>query len=294
MSQINIRKDRSERVNYDYSDFPIYVRQATLAIFPNYMAENHWHDDIELIYMISGHMLYNVNGKIITMQEGEGILVNAKQLHYGFNEDKTDCTYICILFHPMIVCNIKNFEPTFIDPVLNSHIPYIHLSPTVAWQKNILQYIQEINAQKDKLSSPLNSCGFIYLLWNEIFTNIESLDKEGTRKDSDARLTTLKTMITYIHEHYTEKLSLSDIANAGFISKRTCGNLFLQYLHQSPMEFLIEYRLRRSIDLLKVSHLTILDISLAIGFSGASFYTETFKKHFGITPTEYRKQLLKK
>ena len=57
---------------------------------------------------------------------------------------------------------------------------------------------------------------------------------------------TLKEMISYIREHYPEKLTLTEVAEAGHISKRSCGYLFLKYLNQTPMTFLMEHRLKKA------------------------------------------------
>lgn len=57
---IEIKEDRSERVKYDYPDYHIYIRRDFLSSFPNYTADSHWHDDIELMAILSGQMQYNV------------------------------------------------------------------------------------------------------------------------------------------------------------------------------------------------------------------------------------------
>lgn len=289
MITVDIRDDRSERVKYDYPDLPVYIRRAFLSSYPNYAADSHWHSDIEMIAILSGQMLYNVNGKIITLNEGEGILVNSKQLHYGFSETKTECDFICILFHPLMLCLTKMFEAEFVNPILNSGVAYWHLSPKVHWQDEILKHIRSICDKKDDKAAPLHIQSSICLLWNEIITNTDSFSANG--KSSAPKLTVLKKMIAYIHEHYSKKLTLADISAAGNISKRTCGTVFLEYQNKTPIEFLVDYRLRKSIELMKNTDMTILEISIAVGFSGASYYAETFKKCFGKSPAEYRKQL---
>ena len=98
-------------------------------------------------------------------------------------------------------------------------------------------------------------------------------------------------MIAYIDEHYAEKMTLDDIAAAGFVSKRTCGNMFDRFLYTPPMKYLNEYRLRKSIELLRGSDMTVTEIGLACGFSGASYYAEMFRRELGVSPSEYRKSL---
>jgi len=88
MMVLDLKDDRSERVQYDYTDYPIYIRRALLSSYSNYAASIHWHDDIEFIAVLSGEMQYNVNGRIITIKENEGIIVNARQIHFGFSAEK--------------------------------------------------------------------------------------------------------------------------------------------------------------------------------------------------------------
>ena len=66
------------------------------------------------------------------------------------------------------------------------------------------------------------------------------------------------------------------------------GNLFERFLFISPMKFLNEYRLKRSIELLKSTDMTVTEIALACGFSGASYYAEAFRRETGKSPSQYR------
>ncbi len=124
------------------------------------------------------------------------------------------------------------------------------------------------------------------LLWREIALYAER-DRQPDKRGIE-QLSALKAMISCVHERYGEKLTLSDIAAAGAVSKRTCGMLFSRYIHKTPLEFLTDYRLRRSTELLEREDASILDIALTVGFSGASYYAETFLKRYGMTPSEYR------
>lgn len=288
MFYIDLKEDRSERVRYDYPDLPLSIHIYRLSAYPNYACASHWHEDIEMIAILSGQMLYNVNGRIMTLNPGEGILVNAKQLHYGFSESRTECKFICIMFHPMLLCTTKLLEREFVEPILHSGVSHWCLTPEIPWQGEILRHMRLMCERKKEKTAPLVVQSSIFLLWNEIFTHTELAD--GNENTAESKLTVLKHMIAYIHGHYTEKITLADIAAAGHISKRTCGALFHEYQNKTPIEFLTDYRLRKSIELMRDTELSILEISLAVGFSGASYYAETFRKYFGQSPAEYRKK----
>lgn len=100
---LELKDDRAEKVKYDYSDYPIYIRRELLSSFSEYTAPAHWHDEIEFIAVLSGKMQYNINGKIITITENEGIIVNTRQMHFGFSPKKEECDFICILLHPLML-----------------------------------------------------------------------------------------------------------------------------------------------------------------------------------------------
>lgn len=284
---IDIKDDRSERVKYDYPDFPVYIRKGLLSAFPGCTADSHWHDDIELIAVLSGQMDYNVNGQTIHLDEGEGIFINAKQLHYGFSAEHAECCFICILFHPLLLCVTGMFESAYVEPLLGSGVSHFHLRPGIPWQARALRCIRGIYGSRDSCTAPLCIQGQLCLLWNEVIAHTDL----AAEKASDAKLTVLKNMISYIHAHYAEKLSLSDIASAGHISKRTCGTLFLAYQNKTPIGYLVDFRIRKSIELMRRTDMTILEISLAVGFSGSSFFAETFRKHMGQSPSQYRRRI---
>lgn len=69
---IELKDDRSEKVQYDNLSYPIYIRRGILSRYPDYAAPTHWHDDIELIAVLDGQMNYNVNGEIIALHKGRG------------------------------------------------------------------------------------------------------------------------------------------------------------------------------------------------------------------------------
>lgn len=287
---INLNNNGSEKVKYDYADFPIYVRRCPLSAFPNFTADRHWHDDIELIYALSGKIKYNINGQIVTINKGEGIIVNSRQLHFGFSDTKDECDFICILFHPVTLCSNKMFEQKFVNPIINSDLPFIRLQ-SEPWQKNILNCIYKIWETKESFTAPLFAQGLVCLIWKELSENLD-LPKSDNNLEI-GRITTLKKMMTFIQHNHREKLTLAEIANAGGTSKRTCEDIFMNYLNQTPIEYLRDYRLRKSTELLTKTDLTVLEISMEVGFSGASYYAESFRKAFGTSPAQYRKNLFK-
>lgn len=285
-----LRFDKSEYVFYNKSDFPVYIRPGILSQYPNFAAESHWHDDIEFIVILSGSMDYSINGEILTLQEGEGIFVNSRQFHYGFSAEHKECYFICILLHPILLCSTQYIEQKYVLPVTtNAAIPYYKFSSNHAWEKQVLNYLLEIYECRNTDTMELKAQSLFGNLWVELYTNLNT--ENNISSIQNHHLTSLQHMISFIQNHYKEKISLVEICKKGNVGKTTCSTIFMKYTNQTPIEYLTDYRLRKSIDLMASTDMTISEIGYEIGFSGASYFTETFRKRFGCSPGEYRKKL---
>lgn len=91
-------------------------------------------------------------------------------------------------------------------------------------------------------------------------------------------------MIHYIHKNYASKITLSDISVTGKVGKTTCTSIFQKYTNETPISYLTNFRLKKSLELLLSTDKTISEICYQVGFSGASYYTETFHKAYGYIP----------
>lgn len=283
------RNDRSEDVLYDTPDFPVYIRRGCLSDYPDFIALSHWHDDDEFILVQSGHMEYNINGKIVMINEGEGIFVNTRQLHYGFSEDCSECSFICVLLHPLLLNAVPVIEKEYIIPILeNKAVPYLLLHQNKKYEKEILQSVLEMYQCRGQKAYMLRIQTLFFKIWENLLHLSDHLRKKP--KSGNQHLTILKKMLRFIYENYDKKISLKEISQAGNVGKTSCCSIFQRYTNETPVSYLISYRLRKGMELLETTDKTISEIAFEVGFSGASYFTEMFHKSYGCTPTEYRTQ----
>ncbi len=288
MVQVNIRCDGSEKVKYDYDGYYAYVRQGALSYYPNFAADSHWHDDLEFISVLSGSMDYNVNGEILHLEAGQGIIVNTRQLHCGFSAEHNECVFYCILLHPMLLCASQQLDHDFVSPLLSdSSLPYILLDRGTAWQSEVLSDIEAIYACKDEKNAPLYIQSTFYHIWILLTENAVKINRI---KKQDRNLSVLKDMLSFIQKNYAGKVTLDDIARSGNVSKSTCLMIFKKYLQNTPTNYLIEYRLKQAVKLLLQSDMHITEIAFDVGFAGVSYFAETFRKNYGCSPSEYKAQ----
>lgn len=286
---IELNENYSEKVKYSYSNYPFSISKGILSQYPNFMAPNHWHDDIELIAVTSGEMQYNVNGEILSLQEGEGIIINSGQMHFGFSNTKSECEFICILLHPTTLCPTLFFEQDFVKPFIsNEKVPFVFLCPHSSWQFSIYEQILAIFNNRNEIIAPLKIMSYFYNIWASLFDNMPANNHNKVKQNNN--LLIVKNMVKFIQENYTGKITLAEIAKAGSVGQSKCCKLFATFFSQSPTAYLNHYRLNRSIELLQTTDMSIIEIALSVGFSNASYYTETFGKWMNISPREYRKK----
>ena len=93
------------------------------------------------------------------------------------------------------------------------------------------------------------------------------------------------------YEHYSEPITLDQMVAACYANKSKFCRLFRSTLHQTPFDFLLHYRIQQSLPLLCRPELTITEIAAQVGFSGASYFSEVFRKYMSCSPSQYRKRL---
>lgn len=287
---ILLNDDRSERVRYDFADYPIYIRRSLLSEYPGQKAPNHWHDDIEFISVLSGRMKYYINGEIFDLCGGEGIFVNSGQMHFGFSYQNRECDFLCILFHPMLLCSSFSLEKDFVLPLLrNNGLPFLALDSGVPWQQEILSQLSLLHQNRAERSAPMRALSSFSLIWSLLWDHAPADSCADNRQGQD--LTIIKNMVGFIQENYQRRLSLAEIAASGAVGQSKCCKLFAKYFSKTPNEYLNQYRVDKSLGLLQNTDLSVTEIALATGFNSASYYAETFRRLQNASPTEFRARM---
>lgn len=285
--------DASETVAYNNPLFPAYARYGVLSRYPDYAAISHWHEDLEFILVKKGQMTYSINGELVELSKNNGIMVNSRQIHHGFSAEHRECEFICILLSPELLWGSEWFYQNCVGHITERSVyPYVYLD-SAGWQAEVLRRLDEIYRSFGDGADGMPAEGLAYFELLENFIAIMKLLYRklpaGMPEKESTELVSLKSMIAYIEKHFTEHVSLVDVASAGACCKSRCDLLFKKYLREMPVSYMTKLRLRKSLAALLETDACITDIAYAHGFGGASYYCETFRKYYGVSPLKYKK-----
>ena len=94
----------------------------------------------------------------------------------------------------------------------------------------------------------------------------------------------------YLNTHYGEHITLDSLTRLTHMNKYYMAHSFTKYTGLSPIQYLNERRLETACRLLKEADYSVSTISSVTGFSSQSYFTQTFRKKYGITPAKYRQK----
>ncbi|WP_254903647.1 helix-turn-helix domain-containing protein [Clostridium tyrobutyricum] len=292
VSKIKVDDNLQETIKHGSYDFPITIYTDKFNLFEDGYIRWHWHKELQLSYCLYDKITFSIGNQKMTLEAGEGIMVNSNVLHQIKPYKNDNCMMFSIDLDPTLIGGTKNslIEKKYLNPVLeNNNLKFICLKPNIEWQKNILKYIKKIfslwNEKPYGYELEIRNC--LGILWLNIIREMKEEIKDSI-SDVSHDEERVKLALQYIHEHYSENISLNNIAMTANISKSECCRNFKRILRLTPFEYLMEYRILKASELLLKSKKSISIITFDVGFNGISYFGKVFKKYMNCTPSDYR------
>jgi len=98
----------------------------------------------------------------------------------------------------------------------------------------------------------------------------------------------IETIRKYVDDNYGYELTLSALAELFHLNETYLSGLFKQHAGINFSDYLTKVRLAKAAELLKENELKLTDIAMLVGYSTSSYFSTSFKKHYGQSPKEYR------
>ncbi len=287
-SRLSINKDNSERISYDAPDFPVHIFDEPLSRMTDYACGCHWHEDFEILIAREGEMDYFVNGQVLHLAQGQGIFANSRRLHYGFSPQHRECAYYGFVFHPSVLGQLPLPMARYAQTLgSDEQLDYLLLEPQCQEDRQIIadvERILELMKQMPELYElqVQGLCGRILtLLWGRMGAGSAAVR-------ADPAWVALRQMVGYIQGNYGSQIRLEDIAAAGAVCRSKCCALFRERMGTTPVGYLNSYRMNKAASLLRSGSISVTEAGRLCGFDNPSYFTESFRKFFGVSPRQMR------
>lgn len=262
-----------EKITPMEKNFPIKIKRARRE---EYVAL-HWHEHMEILYFISGNCNVVCGGEAYSAKAGDTIVINSNELHYTDNNGEAD--FFCIHITPDFFADID-----FSDVLFRTYVDkdcFIADSVERMYLENCAR----------EAGYDMRIKGTAYLLMAHMVSNY----KADELSESDVvlrknRLNRIGEILNYISKNYHTKLTTIMLADRFHLTEHYFCSLFKKETGQSPINYINGYRIQKAAILLKNTDQSITEIAMNVGFEDSNYFARCFKKHFGISAREYRRQ----
>ena len=290
---ISTREKIHQTISHGKKTFPYNVYHVCI---PDWMKKFplHWHDEFEMIFIYKGQGIFSVNGFKNICKEGDLIIVPSGSIH-SIEQNQNDFTeYFNIIFsfslleeNPDSHC-FRNYmsqlseNDCMKDLFLKSDSPVCkRLTPLI---KDLIEHRHEKYCGYElMIKSRLYE--ILYILYNENLNDKKSSPQNQREIENALRL---KKILSYMKEHFAEKISIQEISELSSLSESRFMAFFKNQTGTSFIKYLNDYRLEAAAEQLLQTRKSITQIAMENGFENISYFIRTFKSKYNCTPHEYR------
>lgn len=136
-------------------------------------------------------------------------------------------------------------------------------------------------------SSPIHLIGHLYLFLDYLARSTASAPLSS---GSSLRDFYIHEALNYIEHNFQNDITVEDIADVCGLNRSYFGKIFKNAVGKTPQEFLLSYRMLKATELLKLTRLSIRDVSNAVGYANPLHFSRAFRNIYGIPPRDWRNQ----
>lgn len=254
----------------------------------------HWHQEIEITIIEAGQAEYRVNLNPYLLKEGDIITIKPEALHSISKLPDNNMKWRTMVFNLNMLksANTDGCLLKYIAPIINNlhELPLI-ITKDLPYYNDILGIINNIFTCYDE-----KSIAYELELKSLLFKYIAVLYKAGLVDTSNGTsaiptetINKIKQLLNYINDNYTREISVPELAEVCRFSEYHFMRFFKKHIGTSCIQYINNYRLEKSTELLCTTDMTIMEIAFEVGFDNLSYFNKLFKRKYNMTPKEFRK-----
>ena len=255
---------------YTYYEIPkkhVFISHKT----ETYNFASHFHNNLEIAFCFSGAQSVKIGESVYTMRKGDAAIIFPNIVHeyieYHGAEEDTEIVAI-ILDYKLIAAAVSG---------ILTHCPASPLICSKFVSENTRYAFKNIaTAQSD-----IALIGWTYVILSELLQVVQltPMDKE---------LDLAPRIIDYIDNNFKEDLNINSLANAFGYSPSYVAHIFCDQLKISFRTYLGAVRSEYAATLIKTTSKNLTEIAYDSGYSSLNTFCRCFKKHFSMTPSQYK------
>ncbi len=257
--------------------------------------------DNRLLYVCKGSLKAIINDNIYNVMPGT-MLIWKPGLVYEliFDTDNPPLVIVLNFDYTRSRTDLTSFlpfpPPSQFKPIMITEI----CSFTDCEVMNSPVFLQNMQDEEDGLMTIVNEYtlkkpNYILTVRGMFLAILGKAARLASSANSTNELNTKVEMITeYIHSNYNQPIKNSDISRRFSFHPVYINRLMVKYTGTSLHQYLMNYRIRRALHLLHTTSKTITEISQETGFETMNYFSSVFKKTFGLSPSKYLQNNIKK
>lgn len=247
---------------------------------------NHWHDAIEIIYMVEGELDVTIESSSYHLDEGQCILINSSIIH------STKCTspnvgvvlQIPLDFIKIYIPDVEQLQFFLDDPSDNP----IRQTKITMLKDTLTQMRIANDIHPDGYILRFNSLLFevLFQLYHNFSVKVFKANLSHREKD----LNRLNAVLSYTQQNYNRPISLDEISKIAFLETGYFCRFFKKHIGLTFLEYQNEVRLSHIYQDLISTDDTLQNILERHGFTNYKLFRRMFFEHFHTTPSQIRKR----
>lgn len=224
-----------------------------------------------LLYVIKGKGYLRYDGRYYDLNPGDAMLIDCIPYQEYYSDTNNPWEFLYVHFTGFAAQN-------YFKLIYENNGAVIQIADQSKMEETFYTLLKDMR-ENGRLLEARSSCHITNLLTELLLSNQNEKNFGGGY---------IEQALRFIHEHYSEKLTVAKVAAALPLDPYYFSHLFKKSTGFSPYEYLVKYRISQSRRLLKQTELPTEQIALKCGFDSPSNFIQSFQKHTGMTPHKFR------
>jgi len=257
--------------------------------------EEHFHESVEMVVVAKGSGVQAICGREHQASAGDVFVINPGVSH-GFSKVEGLELYNVSYMPGMLsimgseLAQLHGYQSLFVLGAAQGDAPFrckLRLAMMdLAWASKLIESMISELASGEPGAEPLVRAYFMELAVGLA----RRYEKSGETQGYDGGLELAAKLASHLERHFLEELSFSSLSKRLSVSPRHLRRVFVKHFRQSPMDYLMNLRVRHAASLLESSSLRISEIAFRSGFSDGNYFARQFKRISGLNPRQYRRK----